>query len=362
MKPNFVWLPWLGVVLLGALPAGAQPAAEPAEPRKSAEARFAELFPDEVVARGKDFEIKRSQLDEAFANLRASAAVRGQVIPETQREVLAARVLHELILARLLSARATEADKAKAKQNAEQYLDNLKRQQVSEELFRTRLRLNKLTYEEFARRVEAEALPAVVLDREVKAGIVISDDQVRKYYDDHPARFEEPERVRVSQILLTTRDPETNRELPEETRALKRKLIDQILLRARNGEDFAKLAREFSEDPATRDRGGEIPPFARGRMVMEFEAVAFSLPPNQISDVITTLFGYHIIKVHERIPSRIVPFDEAAPRIREFLLAQEAQKRLPEYFEKLKAEAGVEILDPKLQYPITELLPKPAAP
>ena len=127
-----------------------------------------------------------------------------------------------------------------------------------------------------------------------------------------------------------------------------------MLKRAKAGEDFAKLAKEYSEDPGSKDKGGEYT-FPRGQMVPEFEAAAFSLGTNQISDIVTTQFGYHIIKTYEKIPAKKVEFDEAKNDIKEYLSGQTVQKQLPEYLEKLEKDANVQILDEKLK-------PAPKAP
>ncbi len=186
----------------------------------------------------------------------------------------------------------------------------------------------------------------------------VTDVDARKYYDDHPARFEEPEMVRASHILLVTTDPKTNTELTEAQKAAKRKEMEGLLKRARAGEDFAKLAKESSEDPGSKDRGGEYK-FPRGQMVPEFEAAAFALQTNQVSDIITTRYGYHIIKLSEKIPAHKVEFDKALTDIKDGLTQQELQKQFPDYLAKLKKDAGVEILDEKLK---AIELPKPPTP
>ena len=89
--------------------------------------------------------------------------------------------------------------------------------------------------------------------------------------------------------------------------------MEGLLKRARAGEDFAKLAKEYSEDPGSKDKGGEYK-FPRGQMVPEFEAAAFSLGTNQVSDIVTTRFGYHIIKLSEKIPARKVEYRQGGQR------------------------------------------------
>jgi peptidyl-prolyl cis-trans isomerase C len=177
--------------------------------------------------------------------------------------------------------------------------------------------------------------------------VKVSEGDVKSFYTNNPSKFEEPEMVRASHILLTTRDAQGT-ELSDDKKAAKRKQIDELLKRARAGEDFAALAKQYSEDPGSKENGGEYT-FPRGKMVAEFEAAAFALKPGEISDVVTTQFGYHIIKLSEKIPARTVPFTEAEPVIREALERREAAKMLPDYINSLETGAGVQILDEKLK-------------
>ena len=124
--------------------------------------------------------------------------------------------------------------------------------------------------------------------------------------------------VRASHILLITRDTATQTDLSEDKKAAKHKQMEDLLKRARDGEDFAKLAKEYSEDPGSKDKGGEYK-FARGQMVPEFEAAAFSLKTNQVSDIVNSSYGYHIIKLSEKIPAQKVEFAEAAADLKEGL-------------------------------------------
>jgi parvulin-like peptidyl-prolyl isomerase len=256
------------------------------------------------------------------------------------------QILDQLINVQILQGKATEADKAAGKAAAEKRLADVKAKLGTEEAFKRQLTLMGATQDEVLSKW-ADALTAEsVLKRELK--INITDADARKYYDDNPSRFEQPEMVRASHILLGTRDSVTGNDLPEDKKAAKRKQIEDLLKRARAGEDFAKLAQEYSEDPGSKDKGGEYK-FPRGQMVPEFEAAAFSLKTNQISDVVTTSFGYHIIKLSEKIPARKVEYAKAASDITEGLTQQAMQKQFPDYLAKLKTEAGVEILDAKLK-------------
>jgi parvulin-like peptidyl-prolyl isomerase len=128
---------------------------------------------------------------------------------------------------------------------------------------------------------------------------LITDVAIKRYYDDHKGEFEE---VRVRHILVSSGpagDGASATKTSEMKRSEARQKAEMILNRVRSGEDFAKLVKEFSDDPGSKNNGGEYK-FSRGVMVPEFENASFKLKPGEISDIVETAFGFHIIKVEER--------------------------------------------------------------
>ena len=166
--------------------------------------------------------------------------------------------------------------------------------------------------------------------------------------------FKNPELARATHILFATKDLKTGLPLNAEEKAAKKAKAEAVLDRARHGEDFTTLAVTFSEDPSVKENKGEYK-FARAKddprraMVPEFEAAAFSLKTNQISDLVLTDYGWHIIKLHEIIPAKKTDFAEVKEKIREHLMQRELEKQMPGYFAQVKKEAKVEILDEKLR-------------
>jgi peptidyl-prolyl cis-trans isomerase C len=116
-----------------------------------------------------------------------------------------------------------------------------------------------------------------------------------------------------------------------------------VLKQARDGSDFAELARKHSADGSAA-QGGDLNFFTKGQMVPAFDQVAFALKPGEMSDVVTTQFGYHIIKVTERRPPSTVPFDQVSARIKEYLTGQRKQERAQAFIESLKQKAKIEVL------------------
>ena len=349
MKHEMKLIALLGALALAAFvgKAADKPATKPAD---AAAPKISSLFPDEVIAKGKGVEVKRSALDEAFIALKSNAAAQGQNIPESQRPILEARLLDRLIITQVLTNKATVADKAKARESTDKFIGDTKKKLPNEEAFQRELIAMGMTLDQFQKRVLEQAIAEAVLDRELKNKITISDERLKKFYDENPKQFEQPETVRASHVLLATKDPATRQDLSTEQKMAKKATAEKVLARAKKGEDFTVLVKEFSEDPGSKDKGGEYT-FPRGQMVPEFEAAAFSLNQNQISDIVTTAFGFHIIKLLEKMPPKKLEFAKVADQLKEEMMRDELQKQMPDYFDKIKKEAGIEVLDKSLILP-----------
>ena len=332
------------IVLLGTmgLTATAGIAADGVKPEAKPAADAKKPFPDDVLCKGKGFEVRRSQVDEAFAQFKSNLTARGQPFPEERREQVELQLLDRLIVTRLLVSRATDEDKARAKTMADKFEADTRKQAGSEESFQRQLRAMNFSAEQFREQIVERAVCEEVVERELKGKINITDEQAKKFYDENGDQFERPEMVRASHILFSTAD--AGRELSEEKKKEKKAQTEKILERARKGEDFGALAKEFSEDPGSKEAGGEYT-FPRGKMVPEFEAAAFSLKTNEISDIVTTQFGYHIIKLNEKMPAQKVEYAKTEKDLKEFLARQEVQKQLPDFMEKMKKEANLEYLN-----------------
>ena len=138
------------------------------------------------------------------------------------------------------------------------------------------------------------------IEEKVMSTVSISDEETKAYFDTNPDEFKMPERIRASHILLKM-DPKAT----DASKAETLKKIEEIRSKLDNGEDFAKLAKLYSEDPASAKRGGDLGFTQRGDLVPEYEAIAFNLKDGEISDIVQTQFGFHIIQLIERRGERI---------------------------------------------------------
>ena len=160
----------------------------------------------------------------------------------------------------------------------------------------------------------------------------ISNEEMKKYYDDNKNEFYKDE-VKASHILIKTID-ENNNELSDKKKEEAKKKAEDILKKIKSGEEFAKLAKEYSED-GTASQGGDLGFFTKGEMVPEFEKAAWELKPGEVSDLVKTQYGYHIIKVTDKVDKQL-SFDEVKDTIKGMLLNEKFNKNIEDLVKEAK--------------------------
>ena len=303
------------------------------------------LFDDPVIVKARTFEIRESDLQEAYVSHKAAAAALGQPTPPALATQLKQQLLDKMIATKLFLARANAQDREEGAKTAARLSAETRNKAVSESAYRRRLLAVGTTPEKYEAEILEQAVVQAVIDRELKRREPVPEAEVRKYYDESPSAFTEPETARVAQILFATRKIPTGEPLPPEQRVAKKAAAEKAAARAREGEDFARLVQELSDDTESKTKGGEIS-FARASRSVppQFEAAAFSLKPGQISDPVQTVFGYHVIKLIEKTPPTRIPLDKVHKRIVDLLQHEAVQKKLPDLIAQLKKEAAVEVL------------------
>lgn len=172
------------------------------------------------------------------------------------------------------------------------------------------------------RRGEGRRVKTVVIARQAAASKAqVTDADVRAFYDQNVGEFSRPEQRRARHILLKTEAGSS-----EADKRAVRSLAESVLARVRKGEDFATVAKAMSQDPGSAERGGDLGWFGRGQMVAAFDQAAFTLPSGQISDVVESEFGFHIIQVTDSRAAGTAPIDEVKDAIRRQLEVRKAQE------------------------------------
>lgn len=176
------------------------------------------------------------------------------------------------------------------------------------------------------------------LKKEVVQKISIPESELKQYYDSHQEEFKTPEMVWARHILVRVASGASEE---DKKKALEK--AKDIVKKIQGGEEFEKLAGEFSDDQGTKSKGGDLGFFPRGRMVKTFEDAVFALKPGEVSDPLETQFGYHIIKAEEQKEPSIEPFDTAKGKINEKLLQEQIRTKVTEFIDKSLKTSGAEI-------------------
>ena len=167
---------------------------------------------------------------------------------------------------------------------------------------------------------EQRKVKYLLLDREqARQTVAVPQADIQRYYNDNSQQYTTPERVRASHILLNTGGKDE---------AAVRKQAEELLAKIKAGANFAELAKKYSEDPGSKEKGGDLDFFPRGQMVPEFEQAAFSLQPGQVSDLVKTQYGFHIIKVVEKQAGSTQTLDQVRAQIQQTLAAQIADRQI----------------------------------
>ncbi len=305
---------------------------------------FEGLFADEVLAEGKDVTVTRNELDRAFIYIKANKAAQGLQIRASQRMEVEKQLLEKLITTRLIINRARPSEIKDGDAFKEQQLTALREQLGSQQALDRHIVASGLTEAYFHQQLVEEGIVKAVVEREVKGNYLVPESEIRQTYQDNQAAFTIPESVRIRRIFMARISQATGNLLPQEALKEKESLMAEIRSRALKGDDFAALAKAYSEDAMTRPNGGEIV-ILKGQTKPDFEIPVFRLRAGTVSPVMTIGAGLHLVKMLEHRPAKLRPLKEVEPIIRRRAEATFVEQRLPDYLEKLKREARVKYVN-----------------
>ncbi len=261
---------------------------------------------------------------------------RGQQVPQAQMGMMKNQVLDSLIDRELLFQ---ESKKKGIKINPEKVSDQLqqiKQRYPSKDEFKNLLSEMGLTESAVQKQISRGMAIQQLIDKEVGDKIKIGDEEVKSYYDANPQLFQQPEQVQASHILVKVDATATQAQKDEA-----RKKIESVQKKAQKGEDFATLAKTFSEGPSG-PKGGDLGYFRRGQMVKPFEEAAFNLKPNETSDIVETQFGYHLIRVVDKKPAQKIAYADVKERLSAHLKKQKMDSEASTYIQSLRSGAKIE--------------------
>jgi peptidyl-prolyl cis-trans isomerase C len=306
-----------------------------------------EQIPSDVVVIVNGLNITDSDLEALvkpeLERMKAKAAKLPAEFIEQYEKQVRQLVLDKLISGYLLDEKVKEAKIVVTEDELMRRITEIAAEQqppLSLEEYQKKLEEHGQSFEAYKNDFRKNMLYQKLLEPQLAGKLETSEDEIKQYYSDYKREFETPEQVRASHILIKpdTSQPGTD---PNEAKAIARAKTESLLKQIREGADFAELAKANSADRLSAEKGGDLDFFPRGKMVAPFEKAAFNLQTGQISDVVETKFGYHIIKVTDRKEASAVPFEQA----KDYIIAKITQKRrseiITEYIESLKDKAQI---------------------
>jgi peptidyl-prolyl cis-trans isomerase C len=280
--------------------------------------------------------ITQEDLDRELDNVRRQFARRGRNIDESQLPNLRQRVIDSLIDRELLYQDSKKQGIKIESSVVDQQYEKIKNRFSDEERFEELM--DRMNFSEAEAKKDLEKRLAVkeLIDTKFVAKLDISDEESKAFYEKNRESFTRPEEVRASHILIKV-DPKADKAGKEEAR----KKIDEVQQKLKDGGDFSDLAKKYSEGP-TATKEGDLGFFPRGKMVKPFEEAAFSLRVGEVSDVVETSFGYHLIKITDKKPQGIDSYENQKENINRFLRQLRLQELLGGYTAELREKANIE--------------------
>ncbi|MGH9547000.1 MAG: peptidylprolyl isomerase [Terriglobales bacterium] len=321
-------LPWLLLVCLTALP--------PLLP--------ADTVVEEIIARINNQIITRTEYVRSKDQLKQEAQQQDpanvdKIVAERDKDVLRDLIDQQLLLEKgkdLGITADTEVIKRLDEMRKEMHLDSM------EDLEKA-AQSQGISFEDFKQNLKNQIITQQVISKEVGSRMSVSKEELQAFYDAHKSQMEQPEQIRLSELLVSTekkgKDPAADD--AQELAAAKVK-ADDLLAQIRKGAAFDEVAKKNSDGP-TAAQGGDLGYFKRGTLAKELEDKTFAMKPGEVSDVIQTKQGFVILKVTEHQQAGVPPLSEIEPKVQDAIYMQKLQPALRAYLQKLREDAYIDI-------------------
>jgi parvulin-like peptidyl-prolyl isomerase len=304
------------------------------------------LFP-EVIAKVNGVELDSNfikfEFNRVMTHVKQPIDVREKI--KIARDIIDREVVRELV---------SQSGKTKGIQIPSETIDQevaaLTKLYDNEQEFSAALKERQITEEDVKKAIRIDAMARELLDQQIKGKVKISDEDVKNFYEDNKSQFLRPESFRASHIFVaiypldvikTTPRQELEAKKEEYTESAK-KNIHEILTKIKAGEDFSELAKQHSQDKGSRENGGDLDFMYKGVFDPAFDEAVSKLKPGEVSDVVQTSYGFHIIKLMETRPEEQAQFSDMKGSIQQHLFNERAKKIVQNYLGNLRDQAKIE--------------------
>jgi peptidyl-prolyl cis-trans isomerase C len=282
--------------------------------------------------------ISKSDYDKDLARLNQQIAMSGRTPADNEMVVMKQKILDNMIGREILKQEAVKQGIKADEAEITIQMAELKKKFGSDEEFKNAIGKMNVTEDSIRSQFVDELAMRKLIEKDVADKITLGPNDAKDFYDKNPEIFKSPETVRASHILVKVdqgASPEDKAKALEKMKAIQKRI--------KAGEDFATVAKEVSDCPS-KEQGGDLDFFGHEQMVGPFADAAFAMKTGEISDIVETEFGYHLIKDTDRKPAGVMAFEEMKPRIEQHVKSEKVNQQLAQYVDNLRASAKVEIL------------------
>ena len=328
-----------------ASPAPAAVSVPAVKPEMAAVAAKTETKPDakpdtsvnDPVAKVGATAITRGELERAMTVLVAQNRIQPGTNPEDIKAAQRA-ALDQLIFAELMYQQGMKTPPADLDKQVDFKMSQNKGKFSSPAQYEEALKSSGVTEKDLAEITKKDIVISNYIEKSIVPTITVSDEEIKNFYNENKAKLGEEAQVKASHILIGV-DAAANPEVKAQAKAKAEATLQEL----KAGKDFAATAKAVSTCPS-KDQGGDLGFFAKGQMVPAFEQAAFALKPGELSGVVETQFGYHIIKLTDRKEAETPKLEELQEKIAAFLKGQKTQKAVFDFVTKLRKESKVEVM------------------
>lgn len=278
------------------------------------------------------------ELDREYEVILKAEAKRGPVSPNAALKLKRA-VLESIIDKQLIKQKIKELRIVISDAELNQSIDEIRRQnKLSQDALVATLSAQGISYDQYKLQMKEQLERLRLMSQEVKAKIQVGERETREYYDANTALYSEEPTYRARHIFLKV----DKKASTEEIKKIMAKAAD-VMNEARSEPDFAALAKKYSDDAGAAKDGGDLGTFKKGDMLPEIENAVITMKPGEVSDLVTTPAGFHIIKLEEKTMGKVKPFETVRASIEELLYKKKSEARFKQWAEELKKNAVIDI-------------------
>jgi len=279
------------------------------------------------------------ELNREYARVAAEMEKKEGSLSVERGRKLRLEVLNSLIDRKLVKDKIRELNIVISEEEIRQSIEEIKKQNhLSQEALVSALLAQGTTFDQYKAQMKEQLERLRLMSQEVKSKIQVSERELREYYEENRVLFSEAPSYRARHIFLKVPKNAPNAEI--------KKIMEKaltVIAEARGEADFAGLAKKYSDDPGAANDGGDLGTFKKGDMLPEIESAVITMNPGEISDIVTTPAGFHIIKLEEVSAAKVKPFETVKATIEETLYRKKSEERFKQWADELRKGAAVDI-------------------